>query len=85
MDMESVTRYMKHYVNKTYSSKGEAVVNMNCDAIDMAVNSVREIHISDADLMDNVMSYDTLPDRDITGSINTDEISQHENEDFRQL
>ena len=81
MDMESVTRYMKHYVNKTYSSKGEAVVNMNCDAIDMAVNSVREIHISDADLMDNVTSYDTLPDRDITGSINTDEISQHENED----
>ncbi len=38
--------YMKQMVKKTYSSKGENIVNMNYDSIDRAVLEVREVDIS---------------------------------------
>jgi pyruvate-ferredoxin/flavodoxin oxidoreductase len=38
-------KYMKLYVQKSYGSKGEAIVKMNRDAIDIAVTGLKEIPV----------------------------------------
>ena len=37
--------YMKEAVKKTYGKKGDAVVKMNCDAIDNAISELKEIKV----------------------------------------
>lgn len=43
---DKAIEYMKQMVKKTYSSKGERIVNMNYDSIDRAILEVREVDIS---------------------------------------
>lgn len=40
---EEAENYMKLYVKKTYGKKGDAVVNMNCAAIDNAIKGLVEV------------------------------------------
>lgn len=44
---EDAVRYMKNAIRKTYGHKGEAVVTMNCAAVDAGIKGLREIRIPD--------------------------------------
>lgn len=41
---EEASEYMKGAVKKTYGKKGDKIVNMNCDAIDLAIDHLVEVN-----------------------------------------
>ena len=42
---EQADEYMKAYAKKTYGKKGDAVVQKNWDAIDIAISGLREVKV----------------------------------------
>ncbi len=56
-------KYMKEYVAKTFSKKGEAVVNMNCAAIDEGVANLVKVDVpaSWKDCPDDELKLDNVP------------------------
>ena len=48
MDYSSAEKYMKDAIKKTYGKKGEKVVKMNNDAIDLAISNLVEIKYPDS-------------------------------------
>lgn len=57
---EDAVRYMKDSIVKTYSKKGEDIVNMNCAAVDMGMKQLRKINVPDSwkYVRDDVQSCD---------------------------
>ena len=45
LPIEEAAEYMKAAIKKTYGRKGEAIVKMNCDAVDAGVNSVHKVEV----------------------------------------
>ncbi len=45
MPYEQAEVYMKEMVKKTYGKKGDAVVNMNCNAIDNAIKGLKKVTV----------------------------------------
>ena len=65
LPIEDATRYMKEAIVKTYSKKGEKIVNMNCAAVDAGLNAVVKIDVPAAwaQLQDEVETVDeSLPE-----------------------
>ena len=45
---EKADEYMKAYAKKSYGKKGDAVVKMNWDAIDVAISGLKEVEVPEA-------------------------------------
>ena len=45
---EQADEYMKAYAKKTYGKKGDAVVQKNWDAIDIAISGLQEVKVPEA-------------------------------------
>ncbi|MBR3293624.1 MAG: pyruvate:ferredoxin (flavodoxin) oxidoreductase [Oscillospiraceae bacterium] len=45
LPIEDATKYMKDAIIKTYSKKGDKIVNMNCAAVDAGLNEIRKIDV----------------------------------------
>ena len=64
MPINEAVEYMKQAIVKTYSKKGEKIVNMNCAAVDAGLDYVHEVQVPAAwaDLKDEEIVIDpTLP------------------------
>ncbi len=75
LPIEDAVEYMKQAIVKTYSKKGDKIVNMNCAAVDAGLAAVRKIDVPAgwADLTDEEPVIDaSLPDyiRDIQIPVN---------------
>ena len=65
LPIEDAAQYMKDAIVKTYSKKGEKIVNMNCAAVDAGLASVKKIDVPAAwaDLKDEAPVVDaSLPE-----------------------
>ena len=65
LPLDEAVGYMKDAVVKTFSKKGEKIVNMNCQAIDKGLEAVTEIKVPErwAELKDEVRTIDpSLPE-----------------------
>ena len=65
LPIEDATRYMKEAIIKTYSKKGDKIVNMNCAAVDAGLNALVKIEVPAAwaQLQDEPETVDeTLPE-----------------------
>ncbi len=75
LPIEDAVQYMKDAIVKTYSKKGEKIVNMNCAAVDAGLTALKKIDVPAgwADLKDEAETVDqTLPTyiRDIQIPVN---------------
>ena len=75
LPIEDAVQYMKDAIVKTYSKKGDKIVNMNCAAVDAGLTAVKKIDVPAAwaELQDETMTVDeTLPTyiRDIQIPVN---------------
>ncbi|PID76514.1 MAG: pyruvate:ferredoxin (flavodoxin) oxidoreductase, partial [Deltaproteobacteria bacterium] len=48
LSKDEAVRAIKDAIQKTYGSKGEKIVQMNYDAVDAAVNNIREVELGEA-------------------------------------
>ncbi len=62
--LEDAVKYMKDAIYKSYSNKGEKIVEMNYKAVDMGIKSLQKIDApaSWADAVDEVKAEENLPD-----------------------
>ncbi len=64
MPIEEAVRYLKDGIRKTYGKKGQNIVDMNCEAVDMGVSFVHKIEVPDdwANAKDPVGEKKELPE-----------------------
>jgi pyruvate-ferredoxin/flavodoxin oxidoreductase len=64
MPVEEAVQHMKDAIVKTYSKKGDKIVNMNCEAVDAGLNNIVKIDVPSvwAELQDETVTIDpSLP------------------------
>ena len=64
MPVDDAIKYLKEGIEKTYKKKGQKIVDMNCQAVDMGVSALKEIKVPAewADVEDPKEKYEELPE-----------------------
>ncbi len=64
MPVDDAIKYLKEGIEKTYKKKGQKIVDMNCQAVDMGVSALHKIEVPAewADAEDPKEKYEELPE-----------------------
>ncbi len=64
MPVDDAIKYLKEGIEKTYKKKGQKIVDMNCQAVDMGVSALKEVKVPAewADAEDPKGKYEELPE-----------------------
>ncbi|MDY7032297.1 MAG: pyruvate:ferredoxin (flavodoxin) oxidoreductase [Thermodesulfobacteriota bacterium] len=66
---EEVLTYMKDAIKKTYGKKGDEVVKMNIDALDMAISALKKVDVPDSWISAGKEAYQGIEEPDFVKNV----------------